>query len=170
MPKTLKWATTLLSVVAVACIAVVLLSVFAAPADPAEIQLERDDDSGTAVVAGLITAIVQLVLCTLARAGRGSARVLLTLTAACLGVTLLLAGVSALVEYADQSVWAARVGGVVEWTGAGIASLVLSGLAAALTVAGLVLLFLPATNAYFAEVRRLRLGPLPGDPGPAGEA
>ncbi|MGC7097140.1 hypothetical protein ACPZ19_20910 [Amycolatopsis lurida] len=165
MPKTLKWATVCLSVVAVACIVVVVLGVFAGPADPSEIRSGRSESggSGTAVVAGLITAIVQLVLCTFARAGRGSARVLLTLTAACIGVTLLLAGVSALVEYADQSDWAERVGGVVEWTGAGIASLVLSGLAAIFTVVGIVLLYLPSTNAYFAEVRRLRLGPLPGE-------
>ncbi|QFU86282.1 hypothetical protein [Amycolatopsis sp. YIM 10] len=163
MPKTLRWATVCLSVVAVACIVVVVLGVFAGPADPTEIERSESGGSGTAVIAGLITAIVQLVLCTFVRAGRGSARVLLTLTAACIGVMLLLAGVSALVEYADQSDWAARVGGVVEWTGAGIASLVLSGLAAIFTVVGIVLLYLPSTNAYFAEVRRLRLGPLPGE-------
>ena len=165
MPKTLKWATVLLSAVALACIAVLVLNVFAGPADPSEVRSERSESggSGTAVVAGLITAIVQLVLCTFARAGRGSARVVLTLTAACLGVAMLLAGVAALVEYADQTDWANRVGGEVQWTGAGIISLTLSGLTAIFTVAGLVLLYLPKTNAYFAEVRRLRLGPLPGE-------
>ena len=160
----------LLAVVAVGCMGIVLLGVFGGPADPSEIRSERSEDSGSAVVIGLILAILQLVLCTLARAGRGSARVGLTLTASCLGVATLLVGISALVEYADKTEWAERVGGEVQFTGAGIVGLVISGLSAVLTVIGIVLLFLPKTNAYFAEVRRLRLGPLPGESGPTIEA
>ncbi|MFJ4104880.1 hypothetical protein [Amycolatopsis japonica] len=158
MPKTLKRATTVLALAALTwMITSGLLSLLAAAltadTEAAEgIRLRSEDTDPPVIVWIIVIGVVQMALCLLTRSGRSWARVLLTCSAALVSLMLLITVVHAAVTILDATAagegWQLPVPGIV--------LVVIDAFALTGTVLGLVGLYRPSVNAYFAEIRRQR--------------
>ncbi|MFC3449433.1 hypothetical protein [Amycolatopsis speibonae] len=166
MPKTLKRATTVLALAALTwMITSGLLSILAfVQAADAEVpegmsRLRREDSGSSAIIWFLVLGVVQMALCVVTRAGRNWARVALTVSACFVSLILLTTVIAAVAGYVDATERATVLGGEVQVPALGIVLIVIDVLVLAGTVSGIVGLHRSPVRAYFAEIRRPRLGP-----------
>ncbi|EMD30090.1 hypothetical protein [Amycolatopsis azurea] len=162
MPKTLKRATTVLALAALTWMITSGLLSFLAAAQaeiPEGVSRFRQEDSGPPVIIWfLVLGVVQMALCVVTRAGRNWARVALTVSAIFVSLILLTTVIAAVAGYLDATERAAVLGGEVRMSGLGITLIAIDVLVLLGTVIGIVGLYRRPVNAYFAEIRRARLG------------
>jgi len=101
MPRTLRWASVVLALIALTCAAVRLLSALFPLLDITRPRIVVQQQASSDIRVLLVVAIVQVALCVLVRTGLKSVRVALTITSVLLGVGVSLAVVLILLEYKD---------------------------------------------------------------------
>ena len=160
MPKTLRCASVILALSGLWLAALWLIALVFLPLDGTIPQTSRrlaeEQQTGLRVSPLLAAAFVHLILCVLVRTGLRSVRVVLTITSVVIGLVALLSMVFSVLEYQDLAERAAVRGRQVQLTGVTVSVIVVEVLGFVSTVIGLVLLYLPASNAYIAGVRSLR--------------
>ncbi|KDN21832.1 hypothetical protein [Amycolatopsis rifamycinica] len=160
MPKTLRRASVILALSGLWLAAVWLIALFFLPLDETIPQtsgrVAEEQRTGLRVSPLLAAAFVHWILCVLVRTGLRSVRVVLTITSVVLGLVALLSTAFSVLEYQDLIERAAGRGRQMPLTGVTVSVIVVEVLGFVSTVIGVVLLYLPASNAYIEGVRSRR--------------